>query len=389
MKRYRRLLTLLVIVVLYFSVPFFVNTVFNRSLENSPVVLVVGDLSDEGFGSLVNSGVIAAQKESAGSDTNIAIRTVSVNEAAWRDAFGGSNSEELDREITALRSNLIKEISTHNVIAVISANTSQTVPTVLQVGKTFNIPVLITVATNTEVTNGYSDIALRFIALDSKQAEAIQEWCEKQGTRIGLIYDLTRYGTGLRDALTQRVGPSKLIPFSVNTTTDIAGILIYGEKAGVQSWVVVGYRDQAREFYSKKVSSGVKGKMLFSDGAYGKWLSELPSDPTNSQEVFFSFPTLAMISPSVSAAAGANAHSTEIRGYGTLGFDAYCLIDSAVRNLKETGNSQKYSLMQAIRDMAANSSGTVKVKQSYRFDAYGENERASFSVIEVRHEFIP
>jgi hypothetical protein len=172
----------------------------------------------------------------------------------------------------------------------------------------------------------------------------------------------------------------------VNTTTDIAGILIYGEKADVQSWVVVGYRDQAREFYSKKVSSGVKGKMLFSDGAYGKWLFELPSDPTNSQEVYFSFPTLSMISPSPAAP---KEHSTELRGYGTLGFDAYCLIDSAVRNLKETGNSQKYRLMQAIRDMAANPSGTVKAKQNYKFDAFGENERASFSVIEVRHEFIP
>jgi hypothetical protein len=213
MKRYRRLITLLVIIVLYFSIPFFVNAVYNHSLENSPVVLVVGDLSDEGFGSLVNSGVTAAQKESVGSDNNIAIRTVSVNEAAWRDAFGGSNTEELDREIKTLRSNLIKEISQHNVIAIISANTSQTVPTVLQVGKTFNIPVLITVATNTEVTNGYSDISVRLIALDSKQAEVIQEWCEKQGTRIGLIYDLTRYGTGLRDALTQHVGTSKAHPF--------------------------------------------------------------------------------------------------------------------------------------------------------------------------------
>ena len=384
-KRYRRLLTLGSIVLLYFSLPFMVNAIFNQSLKESPVVLVVGDFSEEGFGSLVNSGVTAAQKEVAGSDTHVAIQTVSVSESAWRDAFGGSNTEELDREIQTLRSNLIQKISDHNVVAIISANTSQTAPTVLQVGKTFNIPVLLTVATNTEITKGYSEVGLRLIARDSMQAEAIKEWCRKQDKRVGLIYDLTRYGTGLRDALTQRMGPDKLIPFSVNTTTDIAGILTYGKSAGVRSWVIVGYRNQAIEFYSKKVSIGLAGEMLFTDGAYGKWLSELPSDPKNTQQVFFSFPTLPVTSQFATASL-AQQHS-ELRGYGTLGFDAYCLIDSAVASLKGVGDLQKYRLLQAIRDVAAKP--TAKTKQSYQFDTNGENERATFSVTEVRRDVLP
>jgi hypothetical protein len=386
LKRHRRLIVLILIVVLYVSLPFLIDSIFNESLVQAPIVLVVGDFSEEGFGSLVSSGVNAAQRDEPSSASHIAIRQVPVNESAWRDAFGGANTEELDREIQSLRSKLIKEITDYNVVAIISANTSQTVPTVLQVGKTFNIPVLITVATNTDIINGYNDVALRLIARDSKQAEAIQEWCAKQSMRIGLIYDLTRYGTGLRDALTERVGPDRLIPFSVNTTTDIAGILIYGRASEVQSWVIVGYRNQAVEFYSKKVSLKLEGSMLFSDGAYGKWLSQLPSDPSNTQQVFLSFPAVP-VSPKPTA--NSSQQEPELRGYATLGFDAYYLISRAVADLNGVGKTQKHRLVQAIRDAATNSNATAKTKQDYKFDSNGENEYASFSVTEVRHGSLP
>jgi hypothetical protein len=101
------------------------------------------------------------------------------------------------------------------------------------------------------------------------------------------------------------------------------------------------------------------------------------------QEVFFSFPTLP-----ASSAAGTEQHS-ELRGYGTLGFDAYCLIDSAMDRLKGVGSFEKYRLMEAIRDAAENSNATMNTKQSYKFDADGENERATFSVTEVRHGLLP
>jgi ABC-type branched-subunit amino acid transport system substrate-binding protein len=376
------MIALILIAVLYLSVPSIVDALFNESLIQAPVALLVGDFSDEGFGSLVGSGVYAAERENSTSK-QIAIQQVPVNEAAWRDAFGGANTEELDREIQALRSKLIREITDHNVVAIISANTSQTAPTVLQVAKTFHIPVLITVATNTDIIKDYDDVALRLIARDSKQAEAISEWCATQGERIGLIYDLTRYGTGLRDALTERVGPDRLIPFSVNTTTDLAGILMYGKTSEVRSWVIVGYRNQAIEFYSKKVSSKHAGSMLFTDGAYGKWLSQLSSDPTNSQQVFLSFPSVPKPGPS------SQQQGTELRGYATLGFDAYYLISSGITTLDGVGNGQKHRLAQAIRDVATHPSNPVRTKQSYKFDSRGENEYASFAVTEVRHGLLP
>jgi ABC-type branched-subunit amino acid transport system substrate-binding protein len=377
LDRYKHLGTLIILFVLYLSLPFVTNALFNESLEQAPVVLVVGDFSEEGFGRLVNNGVEAARKDEHNSPSHVATRQVSVNESAWSDAFGGSNTEVLDREIQSLRSKLIKEIADYNVVAIISANTSQTARTVLQVGKAFNIPVLITVATADNITEGYHDTALRLIARNSKQAEAIKEWCAEQTTRVGLVYDLTRYGIGLRDAVTERIGPDRLIPFSVNTTTDLAGILTYGKESEVQAWVVVGYRNQAVEFYSKKGALKLGGNMLFSDGAYGKWLSQLQEDPNNTQRVFLSFPSVP-VNP-----------NDELRGYATLGYDAYHLTSSAVGKLIGEGKTQKYRLMQAVREVAPGAYEAKQTKQEYKFDPTGENELANFTVTEVRHGTLP
>lgn len=46
-----------------------------------------------------------------------------------------------------LRNEILRAIAEYNVVAIITVNTSQTVPIVIETGEKFNIPVLLTVAT--------------------------------------------------------------------------------------------------------------------------------------------------------------------------------------------------------------------------------------------------
>lgn len=381
----KRVVILLIFTVVYVLTPSFINTTYNKSLSEKPVVLLVGDFSSEdGFGSMLEIGIKCATKQAGGSELRLEYHNVNVAESS--DEKPSNPNITLSRvEEANLKRELTVEVATNNVVAIVAANTSQTAPLVLEFGRAFNIPVLLAVATNDSILQGYEQIAFRLPAQDTKQAEVIKNWTVQQNGRIGLVYDLSRYGIGLRDSLLKQIGPNNLVSFSMSTTTDLAGILKYGTDAGVKAWVVVGYRYQAVEFYSKKVALNVPGQVLFSDGAYGMWLSKL-SGVKNTDRVYLSFPTTNGNNTTCSDEAG---KPFELKGYADFGFDSHRLITAAINRLVAEGKNQKYELAGALRGVAPALNANTPTGQQYQFTLAGENERALFYVTEVSNGYAP
>ena len=381
MKNKLIFLLALVLVVLYLATPALLNNYYNQSLSRSPTILLVGDFTkEEAFGSLVYRGVNEAQQNNSRTNyTQVSIHKVNVNDSLWQDSFAGSNTSELQSELNSLHETLLREIVRFNVVAIISANTSQTITEVLEVGKSFNIPVLITVSTNTSILTNYSDIAFRLVASDKKQAEAISKWSVENGKRTALLYDLSRYGIGLRDNLMANIGLGEILPFALNTTTDLAGIVRYASDENVQSWIIVGYRNQAIEFYGKLRALKPTGSVLFSDGAYGLWLSRI--NPIAGESYFLSFPTI-----------DTNTNRTigdDLRGYSVFGFDAFHIICRAMSETRDSGQEKKYLLASNIRYVAPRLKEDHLTRLRYSFDDKGENTQASFSVVELKSDVLP
>lgn len=374
-----------VAIIAYLALPIVLNTNLNRSLMQNPVLLLVGDFTtDESFGALLERGVnVADNLRSSG--IHPTLMSVVVNEPSVASPIGFS-PEILDRELVSLRSRLIEEIVNNNVVAIISANASQSAAAVLQVGKAFNIPVLLTVATHDKVIDGYENIAFRLIARDSSQAEEITKWCVSKGGRVGLVSELSAYGIGLRDALISQIGPLSLVQFYMSTTTDVAGILKYGKEAGVKSWVVISYRNQAIEFFSKKDALDVDGEVLFSDGAYGYWLNKLPETTRAKHKLSLSFPSNRDGSDTQQAQQSGR---EQIGGYSVFGYDAYRLVMMAIDDLDRSAEVQKPLLAKAIRHVAPRLVQDEISHYKYDFDERGENTKARFSVTEVQNGRLP
>ena len=125
----------LAFIAVYVSTPAFLNSFNNQSLSQSPVILLVGDFTnDEAFGTLVYRGANDAQQNNPRKDyPQIEIHKIEVNDSAWEDSFAGSNTAELQAELNSLHEKFLRYIVTNNVVAIISANTSQNVPTDIEV----------------------------------------------------------------------------------------------------------------------------------------------------------------------------------------------------------------------------------------------------------------
>ena len=309
---------------------------FNPTLTQSPLILVTGDFSNpESFGSLVMSGIIESK---ANLPTNEKIETekyelLEYTEADLSVGFIVEKTSILNEKI---RDDLVTLVAHKNIIGIIAANSSETIEPVLQVGKEFKIPVFLAVASNDEIIAEYNDISFRLLANDGKQAEAISKWCEQiidstETDKIGVLYSQTRYGKGLRRTLERVIGINSLIPFSLGTTTDIAGSFNYGERAGVNAWVAITYKEEALEIAVKKKSLGINGPILFSDGAYGKWLTQI-----NEDSIYYTFPL-----PDT---------SFKNVGYNHFGYDAYRLIYYAFSKYKHESMKTKDDFLNIIND---------------------------------------
>jgi hypothetical protein len=345
-----------------------------NSLTDDPVVLVIGDFSSaESFGSVVLRGVRDAQKKPELKDLNLHIERVLISEPATVGAVATSPSD--------VRSKLLEAVAAHNVVAVISANTSQSAGVILDAAHVLNIPVLLTVATNDSLLTDLPGVAYRLPARDSLQADAITSWCERTGTLspVGIIYDPRRYGTDLKATISAKVGELDVMSFPIGSDADVGTSLDNGMRAGIRHWVVLGYREQALEVMARKVHMLVPGPILFSDGAYGLWLSRLKQP-----DVYLSFP-IPNASPQIPATAPS---FSELGGYATFGHDAYVIVANALIQAIQTKTARP-DFRAKIAETAKTLGPGDGLTADYEFDQNGENIHADFGVYEVGNGKLP
>lgn len=366
---YNLLLIPFIFVFFWYIVPIII-LYFNPSLTQKPLILVTGDFTTtESFGSTVMKGVNEA-KSSLSTLELISTEKYELIEYTEADLSVGFIAEKTDALNKKIRNDLVTLIAHKNIIGIIAANTSETIEPVLQVGKEFNIPVLITVASNDDIITNYKDISFRLLANDGKQGLVISKWCrsklvDNNSNKIGVLYSQTRYGKGLRRILENVIGINSLVPFSLGTTTDIAGSFNYGVESGVGAWVVVTYKEEAAEIAVKKESLNIKGSVLYSDGAYGSWLKKIKAD-----SLYYSFPTAEF--------------TDTIVGYNHFGFDAYKIIYNAFVKYKFEKLKSKEDMLNIIKDPDF----TMWIKQlkgQYRFKD-GENEFSKFKLFKTYYE---
>lgn len=344
--------------------------------EGEKYVLVVGDFSEgNSFGTHVLNGFKVAERTKGINESSFKWIQVSIDESLVENVTGAINEESRQLRVK-LTKDLIREISSKNVVAIVSANTSQTVSACLEVGRTFNIPILLTVATSDKLVGQYNDVAFRMLANNGKQANKIAEWAESVApidtSSFGVLYSQTIYGQNLLKTLRDTLGFEKIIPFSISTTTDIVGSIKYGSSLGVDAWISLSYLSESIEVQVKKERIDTVHPILYADGAYGNWVKEL--NRRREKGVFLSFPATYEV----------DAQRIEtVSGFGIFGYDSYWIIDKCIT---DPGTNEKNSFIQRIRDFDSSNYSDVLI-QNYRFQN-GENYLAEFKIYQL-YETIP
>lgn len=351
----------------FFVIPLIIKK-SNKPFIQEPLILVTGDFNnEESFGNIVLKG-INREFEIDNKYKKFSIEKYSFNEFIESDLSSGFINERIAALNTKIRRNLIKLIAHKNIIAIIAANTSETITPVLKAAKEFNIPVFITVATNYSVIDGFENIAFRLVPNDKKQALLITHWCknilqnENEKLKVGVLYSPTIYGKDLRDTLRNELGLNNLIPFAIGTTTDIAGSLKYGVDAGVNIWIALTYKNEAIEIAVKKSLLQVSGPIIFSDGAYGSWLFHEISD-----SLYFTFPFV--------KTNNRNKVNKQVVGYDNFGADALKIISNAYY---EFINNNVYDSKDDYFKIITNSS-FPEIQSNYIFKN-GENINSEFII---------
>lgn len=340
------------------------------------VVLITGDFyNEESFGNNVLNGFNAALSEKGKNKIRFKYETISISENLVQNASGSINIETNEIE-KVFKKELISKISSRNIIAIISANTSQTISPCLEVGETFNIPVLITVATNSEVTKEFNGISFRLLANNGIQAEAIINWMENynenSSSYFGILYSPTIYGNNLLNVIRSKVGFEHVIPFSISTTTDMVGTIEYGEKIGVSAWVSLSYLKESIEIQVKKEHlDNNNTPILFSDGAYGSWIEELNNN--KEKNIFLAFPETYPAD---------RERIKGVSGFGVFGYDAFWLIDYCLES-EASINKTIFAKKLCEFEMPLSSN----LVQKYKFED-GENTLAKFKIYSI-YEIIP
>lgn len=374
----KKLLYLAFFILIYVLVFAFIMPVIIRSstdvISGEKYVIITGDfVNSESFGTSVLKGFNEAVKEKGKNKSNFKFETLSVNENLVQNASSSINIET--NTITSkFKKDLITIISSKNVIAIVSANTSQTISTCLEVGKTFNIPVLITVATNNQITKGYEDKSFRLLANNGIQANAIIEWMKlynkNDSSYFGILYSPTIYGNNLLDVIRTKVGFEYVIPFSISTTTDMVGTINYGDDIGISAWVSLSYLKESIEIQVKKEHLDKNSTpILYSDGAYGEWIIELNRKRENN--IFLSFPE--------TYPNGIN-RIKNVDGFGVFGYDAYWLIDYCIENETAFDKSVFASKLNNIEIPHNNN-----MIQKYKFSE-GENTLSKFKIFTINED---
>ncbi|MFA7419460.1 MAG: hypothetical protein WCZ90_07225 [Melioribacteraceae bacterium] len=335
-------------------------------IEAKKYILIVGDFNNEGsFGQNVLDGFQIALNEKGKNKTLFSYETISVDERVVENVSGSINYETKEVH-EKLKSELIDRISSKSVLCIISANNSQTLRPCLEIGRTFNIPVLITVATS-DIDKEFNDIFCRLPANNKKQATCIINWMNRIGVTpssyFGVLYSPTIYGTGLLRELQKQVDFEKLIPFTINTTTDMVGTINYGNDIKISGWVSLSYLKEAIEIQLKKEKLIPQKPILFSDGAYGSWIEKVNR---KKEELYLSFPE---------TYPDKNKKIDKVNGFGVFGYDAYWIIDNCLNNsIDKRAFNEKLFLFENI--------SSSQLIQKYKF-SNGENINSKFKVYKI------
>jgi ABC-type branched-subunit amino acid transport system substrate-binding protein len=328
--------------------------------------------------SVLRSGA-AGHDDLAGPDldsTRLSYSLVSVREPPV-DRWTAATMEEHGRLEQDLR-RLIRRFAEEDVVAIVAATTSQTSRAVIGAARAFDVPVLLAVATNPGLLGRGSEHVLRLLPSDARQANAISAWVEEGSSDdlVGVFYDPTTYGRGVLEAMGDRMGATRLLPFAFGSDS-VVEALRFGEESGVERWVVVGYTQQASEVLSKARAVGVSGDFLITDGAFGTWLDDVtPCDPP----VAIAFPRSAIQksdntnSPySISVAVPDREGSAfELVGYSVYGYQAVVILDHALRHTDARWRPAER--IATIRTAAAES-------LDIQFDESGENTTDDFTTV--------
>ena len=378
----KNILYILLSAILYFVI--FIE-ILPKLLSNSTnlfqgdkYVIIVGDFqSNNSFGKQVLTGFKKAYYKAYYNKPYFKYIKVNIDESLVENVTGTIKSETrlLKKHV---EKELIKIISTKNVISIISANTSQTIEAVLNVGKTFNIPVLITVSTKESLSNKYKNIYFRLLADNNKQGKAIIKWAKKflnlKNSTCGVLYSPTKYGYDLLQSLRSSLGNDgyiKIIPFSISTTTDIVGSLKYGKSLGVSSWVSLSYLSESIEIMAKKNRIDTINPILFSDGAYGLWLEKLK---VQNEKVFLSFPKTYNNKSGIK----------DVKGFGVFGYDAFFIIHDCITNDIDKSTSKSSFIIKIANYNNSNIENRNTI-QTYRF-VNGENINSNFKIYSIKND---
>ena len=371
----RKLIKLIIPFIVYFSITIELLPrimVAGRDITSGDIyILIVGDFeNNNSFGKQVLKGFETAYKTS--NKKHFKYEIVSIDESLVQKASGLINIET-NSLISELRKKMIYQISSKNIVAIISANTSQTVTACLELGNTFNIPVLVTVATRKSVTSSFPNITFRLLPDNSKQAKAIVKWMSKKfpdnSSEFGVLYSPTFYGRDLLESLRKLIGFEKIIPFSISTTTDIAGALRYGMNMNIDSWIALAYQQESIEIYLKKKHMFADIPILFSDGAYGDWIKELNSK--SEKYVYLSFPL-------TYRGQKMRSNIIDIESFGVFGYDACKLL---IKIFESTKISNRLSLIEALKETDIQEANNMFIGR-YKF-MDGENVYSDFEVYEI------
>ncbi|MBI5216183.1 MAG: amino acid ABC transporter substrate-binding protein [Ignavibacteriae bacterium] len=363
----------------HFSIPNILSSKV-EIFEGRNTIIIVGDFSkQESFGNMIRNGVDIAINEE--DNKNYKIIFLNITENLVSDVSPSSMLSQTAELIENVKDNLIKVIASDKVVGIIAANTSQSITGCLEIGKLYNIPVLITIATADDILIGYEKIAFRLLANNKKQIEEIVKWSKTSNLKnnkdlqLGILYSPTTYGFDLLQQLQVQIGINHIIPFSISTTTDLVGTLNYGKQIGINGWIAFSYQQDAKEILIKKSKLKMPEPILFSDGAYGRWLEEIKYK----KNVLLSFPDNNTID---------TLSKKKLHGYSIFGYDAFRILKHSIEKLIFNHKRSKQDLVETISTLKNDDKIQAKLINKYSF-INGQNVYAKFRIYNMLNDKLP
>lgn len=373
-------------------------------LTSSPVterVLLVGDVNEKGsFAYQVSEGITTACAHPMFGEQ---LEVVKIDDSQVLSLPDTSKEEASQRQ-------LMDEISNGPVLAIIAATRSADTLPIIEIGRAFRIPVLLTVATNNSLgkvsLRTSMPLVFRLVPNDSKQAQAIANWVENSARlremnarknnvvnkpdeesnldwTVFVAYDQGIYGSSLSDQVVTNLASSRLrlVQWRVDPEHDhILDLVKNAKLVHARMIVYLGYYKEAHEILQDADCLGFTGPILLSDGSITPALYSIDNMRPNT---YVSQPAVqsAVVSEGKKFGSAALGASPPISGFEAIGSDAYYILSAAA--YANGHHNQKDSLITQL--MTAPSAVEDKLFFRYAFTNDGQNDDAEFGVTKLQH----